>query len=146
MVLRKDTGASAVEFALISPLIFLLIFLLVDFARLGYVQLSINSAVREGVRASAFGLTSAEISFVTNSAAGNAAKVATNSNLATLQVMQKQSCTESTTLGRTTEVLVTTVFKWVTPIGLVARSLGTQNSKIGSALTLSANGVMICAG
>ena len=47
LMLRKDTGASAVEFALISPLIFLLIFLLVDFARLGYVQLNINSAVRE---------------------------------------------------------------------------------------------------
>ena len=146
LMLRKDTGASAVEFALISPLIFLLIFLLVDFARLGYVQLNINSAVREGVRASSFGLTSSEIIAVTNSAAGNAAKVATNSSLATLQVTQEKSCAESTTLGRTTKVLVSTIFNWVTPVELVTRSLGSQSSKIGSAFTLSATGVMVCAG
>lgn len=144
--MKKDSGASAVEFALIAPLLLLLIFLLVDFARLGFVQLSVNSAAREGVRASSFGLTTSEISSITNSAGGNAAQVATNSNSALLQVTQSRSCSASTTLGRTTEVQVSTPFKWLTPIQLITGTLGSGNSKVGTQFTISAKGVMVCAG
>jgi Flp pilus assembly protein TadG len=146
LVKKNDSGASAVEFALIAPLLLLLIFLMVDFARLGFVQLSINSAAREGVRASSFGLTTAEISTISNSAGGTAAQIATNSNSALLQVAQSRSCSDSTALGRTTEVQVSTPFKWLTPIQLITRSLGSQSGKLGNQFTLTATGVMVCAG
>lgn len=146
MANKKDAGASAVEFALIAPLLLILIFLMVDFARLGFVQLSINSAAREGVRASSFGLTVTEISDISNSAGGTAAQIATNSSTALLQVTQNRSCSDSTTLGRTTEVQVSTPFKWLTPIQMITGSLGSQSGKLGNQFTLSAKGVMVCAG
>lgn len=146
MALKRDSGASAVEFALIAPLLLILIFLMIDFARLGFVQISLNSAAREGVRASSFGLSTSEISTIANSAGGTAAQIATNSSSALLQVTQARSCSASTTLGRSTEVQVSTPFKWLTPIQLLTRSLGSQSGKLGNQFTLSAKGVMVCAG
>lgn len=51
---RNETGAAAVEFALILPLVIVLIFALIDFGRLFFVQISLTSASREAVRVSSF--------------------------------------------------------------------------------------------
>ena len=51
---RSEKGAAAVEFALLLPLVTLLIFGLIDFGRLFFVQISLTSASREAVRASSF--------------------------------------------------------------------------------------------
>jgi len=47
---RHDRGAAAVEFALILPLLVLLIFGIVEFGRAYNVQISITNAAREGAR------------------------------------------------------------------------------------------------
>ena len=48
--LRQDRGASMVEFALILPLLVLLIFGLVEFGRGYNAQITLTHAAREGVR------------------------------------------------------------------------------------------------
>lgn len=49
--LGDDQGASAVEFAIIAPLFFLLVFGIINFGWLFAQQLQLNHAVREGARA-----------------------------------------------------------------------------------------------
>ena len=50
---RSERGAAAVEFALVLPLLVLLIAGIAEFGRLYYLQTTISGAAREGVRAMA---------------------------------------------------------------------------------------------
>lgn len=140
----RERGAVAVEFALLTPIFLLILGLLVDFSRIGFVQISLNSAAREGVRSSSFGLTNSEITSVAVSSSGGAAGIAQLLTNASLSVNQVRSCSASTTLGRTTEVVVSTPFNWVTPIELFG-FIGGSNSSVQS-FTITARGVMVCAG
>ena len=55
--LRGQEGASAVEFAIIAPLLFMLVFAIIGFG-IAFMQLqTIRGAVREGARISAVGAT-----------------------------------------------------------------------------------------
>lgn len=141
-----DRGASAVEFALVAPVLFLLIFLLADIGRLSYVQISLNAAAREAVRASSFGLSTAEINAIANSAAGGAAEVASLKNTSVVSLNLVRSCSASSALGRTTEVQISTNFRWVTPMDLFASVAPGSSRDFNSAVTLAASGVMVCAG
>lgn len=47
---RRDDGAAAVEFALVLPLLLILVFGIIDFGRLMYTANTLTSAVREGAR------------------------------------------------------------------------------------------------
>lgn len=47
---RGDRGAAAVEFALVLPLLLLIVFGIVDFGRAWNMQLALTQAAREGVR------------------------------------------------------------------------------------------------
>jgi Flp pilus assembly protein TadG len=59
--LRGQRGASAVEFALIAPLLFMLIFGIIGFG-IAFMQLqTIRGAVREGARVSAVGATVSQV-------------------------------------------------------------------------------------
>lgn len=51
--LRSDRGASAVEFALVLPLLLLLVVGIAEFGRAYNVQISLSAAAREGVRVAA---------------------------------------------------------------------------------------------
>lgn len=134
----------AVEFALIAPLVFLLLTLIIDFARIGYVQLSINSAARESVRASSFGMSSTEIESIANSSSSGAARMAQISSSAKLAVQTIRSCNASSTLGRTTEIKVETTFDWITPVELMDM-VSSDGSQVQN-MTLASKGVMVCAG
>ena len=48
--MRDESGATALEFVLILPLLLALIFGLIDFGRIGFVQVSVTAASREGAR------------------------------------------------------------------------------------------------
>jgi Flp pilus assembly protein TadG len=59
--LREQRGASAVEFALIAPLLFMIVFAIIGFG-VAFMQLqSIRGAVREGARISAVGATATQV-------------------------------------------------------------------------------------
>lgn len=53
-------GAYAVEFALVSPVLFLLIFGLVEFSRMVMVQQSLTNAAREGCRTATLSTTTSQ--------------------------------------------------------------------------------------
>ncbi len=48
--LYRSRGTTSVEIALICPLFFILMFMVIDFALYGYVKLTMQHAVREGAR------------------------------------------------------------------------------------------------
>lgn len=50
---RTGRGAAAVEFALVLPLLLMLVFGIVDFGRLFFAQVSVTQAAREGARLAA---------------------------------------------------------------------------------------------
>lgn len=47
---RRDRGAAAVEFALVLPILLMLVIGIVEFGRAYYVQTTLSGAAREGVR------------------------------------------------------------------------------------------------
>src|SRR4051812_42050175 len=57
--LNEDRGAAAVEFALVLPLLLVLVFAIVDFGRAFFIKETLNHAAREGARALALGQTAA---------------------------------------------------------------------------------------
>jgi Flp pilus assembly protein TadG len=72
MRIRREDGASAVEFALVAPLLFMLVFGITGFG-LAFLQVqSIRTAVREGGRAGATGASVASVQQTTVNAASNA--------------------------------------------------------------------------
>lgn len=52
---RGDAGASAVEFALVLPLLLLVVFGIIDFGRAYNAQQALNAGTREGARVLALG-------------------------------------------------------------------------------------------
>ena len=51
----RDRGASAVEFALVLPLLLLIVFGIIDFGRALNAQITLTQAAREGARLDAVG-------------------------------------------------------------------------------------------
>ncbi len=56
----RDRGATAVEFALVLPLLLLLVFGIIDFGRALNAQITLTQAAREGARLEALGDPSAD--------------------------------------------------------------------------------------
>lgn len=54
---RRERGAAAVEFALLLPVLLMLIGGTIDFGRLYYTQIQLGNAARDGVRLAAMGTT-----------------------------------------------------------------------------------------
>lgn len=68
---RSERGAVAVEFALLAPVLILLLFGITEFGRAYNIQLTLSSAAREGVRVMAIANdASAARTAVKNSAVG----------------------------------------------------------------------------
>jgi Flp pilus assembly protein TadG len=125
---RSEDGAAAVEFALLVPVLLLLLFGIIDFARAFNAQVTVTHAAREGVRVQALGGTVAE--------ATTAAQTAATPLTVTVT-------TAACTAGQPTSVTATTTFNYVTPISDFMQLFG------GSGLlptTLSGTGIMRCGG
>lgn len=68
--LTDDSGAAAVEFALLLPLILLILFGIIDLARAFNIQETLTQAAREGVRPYALRLTTNPTAATQNAAVG----------------------------------------------------------------------------
>jgi Flp pilus assembly protein TadG len=139
-----DNGATAVEFAIILPLLLVLIFGLIDFGRMGFVQISVTAASREGARysslsSSGVSSTSDLISFIQNSAPA-AARVAQLDSAGVLTLAISQC--SSTLTSENTSVTASTNFKWLLPVGLI--SIISPNATPLQDLTITSTGVMRC--
>lgn len=121
-----DRGAAAVEFALILPIVLLVIFAIIDFGRMLNAQITLTEAAREGARAAALvdpdGATAGE----------ERARQAANGALGTIDP-EVTDCSNPATVNAVVEI--TYEFTFVTPLGLLTGDGTTE---------LTGHGVMPC--
>jgi TadE-like protein len=140
----RDRGAVAVEFALLLPILLLLVFGMIDFGRALNYQITLTQAAREGARLAALyppsSLTCPTACVVTKTQ--QAWQNETQLSQSSVTVTVPSSCLVGA--GSTAYAMVTTsyVFTFVTPVGAFAAMFG--GSSLGSPITLTATGVMPC--
>ena len=139
---RTDRGAAAVEFAIVVPLLLLILFALVDFGRMFFVQVSLNAASREGARASSVGLAASQIDALVQASSPGTAELSTLTSGATLTIA-RQPCS-ATTSNELTSVTVSVPFSWFTPLGVL--QFYDANNPGPGATVLASKAEMLCVG
>jgi Flp pilus assembly protein TadG len=134
---RRDRGAAAVEFALILPLLMLLVFGIIDFGRALNAQITLTQAAREGARLDALGQSNAAVVSRTQTAA-----TGLNLNAPNGSVTETQVCMPNAGATADAQVTVSYQFSFITPVGAIAGLFG--GSGFGGPITLTAQGVMPC--
>jgi len=127
----RDRGAAAIEFALLFPLLMLIVFGIIDFGRALNAQITLTQAAREGARLDALG----EPNVVSQTQAA-----ATGLSPVSVSVT---ACPPGAAPTVNAVVDVTYTFEFVTPIGVIAGLVGGSGG-LGSPVTLTATGVMPC--
>jgi Flp pilus assembly protein TadG len=135
-VARTDRGASAVEFAIVLPVLFLVIAGIVDFGRYFFTQIQVTNASREGARAAVVlpSPAATDMTAITQRALAGAAGVpgAAATVVATCPAASPSNAT----------VRVTAPFSWIV-MGPAIRLVG---GNWGLSGPVTANGVMRCGG
>jgi Flp pilus assembly protein TadG len=129
----RDRGATAVEFALLLPVLFLLLFGVIDFGRALNAQITLTQAAREGARLAALGQSGATVQTRAQGAA---------TGLTPVTATVTTACTAGAGVGVDAVVKVTYTFTFVTPVGAFAAMFGSVT--YGSTLSLTAQGEMPC--
>jgi Flp pilus assembly protein TadG len=145
----------AVEFVLIVPLLLLLLLVMVDFGRLMFVNLSLNSGAKEAVRALALGKLPAEldadftnrvVTLGRNASHGAATMAQFGGTITPVWVCGSTSFTRDGTIttanctapvrcasaGSTTTLTLATRFRWLTPVQLIGSSAGFSDFNVSS--------------
>jgi Flp pilus assembly protein TadG len=125
-VRHKDSGAAAVEFALVLPFLILLVCGIVDFGRAYNARITLSNAARESVRVWALGGTQDE-------ATAAASEAAVGLDVTDVSFDSSPECT----FGATTAITVTASFTYLTPL-IAEISPGISQ--------FSTDGVMRCGG
>lgn len=128
-IASSDRGAAAVEFAIVLPLLLLIVFGVIDFGRMLYSQVTLTQAAREGSRLLALATDPVEVRSRTQDAA---------TGLSDVDVFPVTECPGEPDAV----VLVTYRFEFVTPVGGIGSMLA--GGGYGDPLDLSAEGVMPC--
>lgn len=97
---RRERGASLVEFAIVLPLLLLVIGGLIDFGRLYFTEVMITNAAREGARAEMYANNPTE-----------RANTALSGKVQNASVQVVTGCTAGNPTGDA-QVIVTVPFKW----------------------------------
>ncbi len=129
----RDRGSVAVEFALVLPVLLLILFGIIDFGRALNAQIELTGAAREGARLAALGYPNAAI---------EARVVAAAPSLSGVTVTVAASCAPGAGPTADAEVDVSDPFSFITPIGAIASLVG--DSGLGGPIVLTAQGVMPC--
>jgi Flp pilus assembly protein TadG len=130
----RDRGATAVEFALLLPVLLLLIFGLIDFGRALNAQITLTQAAREGARLASFGQTSSAIVTRTQYTATGLNVPASDISVTT--------CPQNAGPTVDGQVSISYSFSFITPVGAIAAMFG--GSGLGGPITLTAQGVVPC--
>ncbi len=128
-----DRGVVAVEFALVVPVLLLIVFGIIDFGRALNAQISLTGAAREGARLAALGYSNAAI---------QSRVAATAPSLSGVIATVVASCPPGAGPAEDAQVNVSYTFSFITPIGAVVAYMG--GSGFGAPIVLSAQGVMPC--
>ncbi len=129
----RDRGATAVEFALLLPVLLLLLFGIIDFGRALNAQITLTQAVREGARLASLGQVNPAVQTRVSAAA---------TGLSSVVATVTSSCPVNAGSGVDAVVNVSYTFSFVTPVGAIAAMFGSV--AYGSGLTLTAQGEMPC--
>jgi Flp pilus assembly protein TadG len=120
-----------VEFALLLPLLLLLVFGIIDFGRALNAQITLTQAARTGARLAALGQPN--VVSATQAAA---------TGLSPVPTVAVTPCPSGATQTTAAVVTVTYSFNFITPIGAIAGILG--GGSLGAPITLTATGRMPC--
>lgn len=131
----RDRGSAAVEFALILPILLLVLFGIVDFGRLYFTQITLTDAAREGARVLA--LEGASGSGFTTAQADADARTRVQDAVTGIDSTVTVS-TGACIVGQPVTVTASTNFTFLTPLPDLAGLLGFS--------TVSGTGVMRCGG
>jgi len=140
-----EDGSAAVEFALVLPILALLLFAIIDFGRIFFEQSTLGGAAREGVRLVALGKTdgSAIAAGVDNNGGMSDLDIDVTiggvvTNVETDGVVGADVTLPDCTVGDPVTVTVTSDFSFLTPLPGLAHFTGID--------TLTGKGVMRCGG
>jgi Flp pilus assembly protein TadG len=128
-----DTGAAAVEFALVLPILLLVLFGIIDFGRAYNMQLALTQGAREGVRVVALGGTTAQATTRTQDAAFPV----------TGAVIAVTPCPAVVLPTSDAQVLATRTYNYITPISGILNLMGLPGL---AAPTITGRGRMRCNG
>jgi len=135
---RADRGAAAVEFALVLPILLLLVFGIVDYGRAYNAKVTLTHAAREGARMLA--VENASTSDISTALTSSGRDIATGIT-ATVDTAQTNSCTAG---AKDAKLVLKSSFSYVTPLpGIGALFGGGWN---GGPVTFTAKAVMRCGG
>jgi Flp pilus assembly protein TadG len=124
----RDQGAAAVEFALLLPILLLVLFGIIDFGRALNMQIELTNAAREGVRGLALGTTANP-----TTATQTAAQPLTGVSVA------YSGCSGNTNAN----VTASKTFTYVTPISPILNLLGFSSLAVP---TIQGKAQMRCGG
>jgi Flp pilus assembly protein TadG len=135
---RSDRGAAAVEFAIVMPVVLLLVCGIVDFGRMLNVQITLSAAAREGARWEALRLP-------TTTGVSTASRVATAAPgfAPTPTTAIVSSCPASPSPTQNASVTATTTYSLLTPLSAISGLFG---GGLPGTVTLTGQGVMRCGG
>ena len=120
---RRHRGAAAVEFALIVPLLVMILFGIIEFGYAFYVQASVAGAARVGVR-------NYSINYSQPSSSANAVAVATSAVPVPADVISAVLSPACTTAGAQTTMVIT--YRYHSLTGLLDGFLGGNITGKGS--------------
>jgi Flp pilus assembly protein TadG len=124
----------AVEFALLLPVLLLIIFGVIDFGRAINAQITLTQAAREGARLASLGYSTSAVQTRAQSAA---------TGLSPVTVTVSSSCPVGAGIGVDAVVQTSYQFTFITPVGAFASMFGSATFG-SSTLTLTATGEMPC--
>ena len=130
----RDRGAVAVEFALLLPVLLLIIFGAIDFGRAINDEITLTQAARVGARLAAVGTATSSVTSRAQSAAVGLSPVTVNVT---------STCATGAGLGSNAVVQTSYQFSFITPVGAFASMFGSASFG-SSTLTLTATGEMPC--
>jgi hypothetical protein len=125
---RGDQGAAAVEFALVLPVLLLIIFGIIDFGRMLNAQITLTEAAREGARAAAI---------LGKSAGEDRIHSVTDDSIGTSVDHVVTACPDPPNNRADASAELTYQFEFVTPLAVLA-GLG------DGTIQLTAKGLMPC--
>lgn len=139
MLVANDGGAAAVEFALLLPLILVLVLGIIDFGGMLHGQVTLTQAAREGARVAA--LRDASDPAYDGDEIARRTRAAVRSPLIESEdiVVDPMTCPND---DDDALVALTYDFEFITPVGSLIAAFGGEG--FGPDITLSATGVMPC--
>jgi Flp pilus assembly protein TadG len=130
---NRDSGAAAVEMAIVLPLLLLLTFGIIDFGRMLNAQVTLSAAAREGARWAALGQPGVP-----------ARVVLAAPGLTPAPTTTVTACPATPAVGTNATVVATYSFTFITPLSAIGGLFGSGGP--GGTVNLTGIGVMRCGG